>query len=227
MRYPVAERFKAPQGEGLHTGTQMAFVRLVGCSVGQKVCTACDTEFDRVRRELGGGSYDEDELVAWAGTCRHLCLTGGEPLDRDVREILMSADNAGKKVHVETSGTRRPEWLGGKASTDGVHVIQKPGGGPFHASMWLTVSPKPGYLEEMLALADELKVILGGLGDGPGWPTLEDALRWADMGKLVYVQPRNLVNIVAPDAMESALETVARYPQLRLSCQLHKYLRTR
>jgi len=52
-RYPFAERFQAPQGEGHYTGTVFAFARLVGCSVGQKVCTHCDTEFNLMRDALG------------------------------------------------------------------------------------------------------------------------------------------------------------------------------
>ncbi len=58
MKYPLAERFKAPQGEGLFTGTPMAFVRLVGCSVGKGVCHACDSDFDRVRPDRVGGLFD-------------------------------------------------------------------------------------------------------------------------------------------------------------------------
>jgi hypothetical protein len=93
--------------------------------------------------------------------------------------------------------------------------------------LWLTVSPKPGYLPEMLQAADEIKVILGGLGDGEGWPTVEDAVRWADAGQLVYIQPRNERLTLNGDNVEEAVRLVAKYPQLRLSLQLHKVLRTR
>lgn len=231
MKYPLAERFFAPQGEGLFTGTQMAFMRLVGCSVGQKICTACDTEFDRMRPDLGGGSYDVEELLAWAQPCRHVCLTGGEPLDRDLRDLLFGAEDYGDEnfdtmqCHIETSGTIRPDWLGSRVAHG--HIIRDGAGRHHPVDLWLTVSPKPGYRQDMITQADEVKVILGGLGDGPGWPTLDDALRWADSGRSVYVQPRNQRDTVDSVNMAEALAVVAMYPQLRLSCQLHKYLKTR
>lgn len=213
VTFAFAERFKAPQGEGLFAGTQMAFARLVGCSVGQKVCTACDTDFSRMLPELGGGLYTAADIVQWARPCTHLCLTGGEPLDRDLRPLVTAALDGGMaKVHVETSGTKMPDWLPEAQ---------------YSSSFWLTVSPKPGYLEAMVLAADEVKVILGGLGDGPGWPTVQDALRWANAGKLVYVQPRNERLEVDRRNLDEALLVVAHHPKLRLSCQLHKFLRTR
>ena len=101
------------------------------------------------------------------------------------------------------------------------------GQGRRNTRLWVTVSPKPGYLMSMIQQADEVKVILGGLGDGPGWPTVEQAVDWASAGKVVYVQPRNLRNDIDSVAMTEALAVVAKYPSLRLSTQLHKYIRTR
>lgn len=232
MRYPLAERFLAPQGEGLYAGAQMAFVRTVGCSVGKQICVACDTDFDKSYPALGGGIYSTDELMEWAGPARHVCVTGGEPLDRDLRPLIRAFDGRAL-VHVETSGTRHPDWLDlrGQPRQQGMHAIGEPVVDRVAwrwAPLWVTVCPKPGFLPEMVErVADEVKVIAGGLGDGPGWPTLDDALRWADMGLLVYWQPRNFRDAVDRDALDEALATVAKHPQLRLSCQLHKFLRTR
>lgn len=212
MKYPLAEKFRAPQGEGLYTGTPMAFVRLVGCSVGQDVCTACDTDFHAMHPPLGGGLFTAEEIVEWAKPYRHMCVTGGEPLDRDLADLFEVARKTGVKVHIETSGTKRPGWL--------TNVL-------YFKEHWLCVSPKPGYLDEMITDADEVKVIIGGLGDGPGWPTVADAVRWADAGKLVYIQPRNQRLTVDKMAMDEVLGVLHEYPQLRLSCQLHKYLGVR
>lgn len=211
IRFPFAERFAAPQGEGLYTGVQMSFARLVGCSVGQKVCTACDTNFLVMDPKLGGGMATAAEVASWAASASGvLCLTGGEPLDRDIRPLIDAGLASGIRVHVESSATVRPPWL-----TDYIGRI------------WLTVCPKPGWRQDMVSLADEVKVILGGLGDGPGWPTLEDALAWQEMGKLVYLQPRNSIMTVDREALHQVLETVARHPQLRVSVQLHKLVGTR
>ena len=223
VRYPLAERFHEVQGEGQFVGTRMAFVRMVGCSVGQQVCTACDTDFTRQHIHLGGGSYTAEELVAYAKPVGRMCITGGEPLDRDIRPLLHIATDAHVHCHVETSGTRHPQWLQatdenffGRHRVDGRDV-----------RLWLCVSPKPGYLESMIAVADEVKVIIGGLGDGPGWPTVEHAARWADDGKLVYIQPRNHTKAVDEDNLAAVLALTEKYPQLRVSCQLHKFLGVR
>lgn len=229
MKFPLAERFKAPQGEGQYAGTMMAFVRTVGCSVGQSVCTKCDTDFDKLYPHLGGGIYTAAELIEWAAPCTHLCLTGGEPLDRDIRELLVAARLAGMQSHVETSGTVKPNWLTWERGTYGGErlVVEGDAAGFRPDDLWLTVSPKPGYREDMILMADEVKVIIGGLGDGPGWPTVEDAVRWADDGKLVYVQPRNERLDIDRHALADAIACVELYPQLRLSTQLHKFIRTR
>lgn len=228
-KYPIAERFKAPQGEGLYTGTPMAFVRMVGCSVGQKVCTACDTLFDRMLPEMGGGSYTVQELVGFTQPYRRACITGGEPLDRDLRPLLLVMTAEGITCHLETSGTRRPDWLMQKLELhdSDMHVVKADRGDMLPVDMWLCVSPKPGYREDMIELADEVKVIIGGLGDGPGWPTIEDAVRWADGGKLVYVQQRNYQHNIDRAALDRVLDLCDQHPQLRLSVQLHKFLETR
>jgi len=225
VKYPLAERFHEVQGEGQFVGTRMAFVRMVGCSVGQKVCTACDTDFDRMRPELGGGTYTADELVAYAKPVGRMCITGGEPLDRDIRPLLLAATAAGVTCHVETSGTQLPAWLtaGQWGSGNRVHYVD----GKL-VRMWLCVSPKPGYTNEMVVEhADEVKVIVGGLGDGPGWPTVEQAAAWANLGQLVYIQPRNHTKAVNEDNLAAVLALTEKYPRLRVSCQLHKFLGVR
>jgi organic radical activating enzyme len=230
----LAERFHAPQGEGLYAGTQMAFVRTVGCSVGQGICTHCDTDFDRMYEHLGGGSYEPEEIAAWAKPCRHVCVTGGEPLDRDLRPLLAACGRDGMLCHVETSGTVHPQWLDPleQPREQGTHAVGFAVEGEDRLAwkwtgLWVTVSPKPGFREDMVALADEVKLIVGGLGDGPGWPTVEDALRWAGEGKTVYVQPRNGKHHVNGENLREALGLVAQHPELRLSVQLHKFLATR
>lgn len=216
MKYPIAEKFKAPQGEGVFTGVPMAFIRFVGCSVGKTICTACDTDFDRMLPALGGGQYTQGDLHEWVGQFVHVCLTGGEPMDRNLQPLvveLLSPGTLVEMIHIETSGTRPlPDW---------VNRYQLQG------KVWVTVCPKPGYLEDTVRQADEVKVILDGLGDGPGWPTVADAVHWVEMGKVVYVQPRNRTMEIDRIAMSSAIDIVMQHPRLRLSAQLHKYLRTR
>ena len=230
MNYPLAERFKAPQGEGLYTGTPMAFLRFTGCSVGHRVCTLCDTQFDKMDAALGGGLYTGLELVQWVGDYRHICLTGGEPLDRDLSELLFLFADCGKVCHIETSGTVAPKWLDrGEAHASGRHGVHVEGG-VYDVPLWLTVSPKPGFKPQMVATADEVKVILGGLGNGDGWPGTGDAIGWAQEKLLggrerpVYVQPANDVRTLNYGGLHDVLELVGKHPELRVSLQLHKVM---
>lgn len=239
ISYHISEKFKSPQGEGVYAGTPMAFIRFVGCSVGKTICQHCDTDFDQMHSFRGGGTFHADQLAEWARPYEHICLTGGEPLDQDL-EPLLTAFNAlhgvghGPQVHIETSGTKNFD---------------------FPDTIWVCVSPKPGFLETAVMEADEIKVIVPGLGTDASldnvwlmrerkrtsdpalslsgaqrpanfrWPGLEDALRWASAGKTVFLQPRNGKFDVDANNLRIVLDTIAQYPQLRVSTQLHKILR--
>lgn len=187
----------------------MAFIRFVGCSVGKKICLACDTDFEKMHPDLGGGMFEVEELIEWVGEYEHVCLTGGEPLDRNLLPLIKAFADIGVTGHIETSGTKNPVWLKNVRSV-----------------VWLCVSPKPGYLPEMVKDADEVKVILQGLGDGPGWPTRQDAIEWVKE-KLVYIQPRNNYKLVNQHSLAEAIDFVLRNPQLRLSVQMHKMIGVR
>lgn len=231
MTYQVAERFKSVQGEGIYAGTPMAFIRFVGCSVGKKICHHCDTDFDKTYGWKGGGTYAIPDLIRWAWPVRHWCLTGGEPFDQELHPIIHECEAVGTLPHVETSGTvERPDWVPPQKDT----ILP----------LWVTVSPKPGWREEWIDRADEIKVIVPGLGTdesvirmlntGTGsttetlrWPTLQDALQWAASGKIVYLQPRNAKLDINQENLRLCEELVQQHPSLRLSVQLHKVLRSR
>jgi organic radical activating enzyme len=240
MTYRVAEKFKSIQGEGQYAGTPMAFIRFVGCSVGKKICQHCDTDFDNTMPWRGGGEFTAGELLDWAAPYKHICLTGGEPLDQELHHLFFpSRDSSGLSYpapdlfHIETSGTKFPsEWP--PSLRDG-HPTKR---------VWLCVSPKPGWDSSMIELADEIKVIVPGLGtpeslhaltkaDGHllsqlesfRWPDLKDALRWEKEGKLVYLQPRNGKFEVDRMNLLYVTDLLRDHPSLRLSAQLHKILK--
>jgi len=207
MKYPIAEKFHSIQGEGRFTGTPMSFVRFIGCSVGQKVCTACDTDFDKQYPALGGGLFTPLELASFAAQTGRILLTGGEPCDRDLRPLIDECRKLGLYILVETSGTKNPTWL--------------------EEIDWLCVSPKPGYLPVVLERASELKVINTGLGAGAGWPTVEHAVAWSHRQHNVYLQPRNDKLSVDMQSLQDTLDIVMKNPTLKLSVQLHKFLGAR
>lgn len=214
MIYHIAEKFKSPQGEGVFAGTPMAFIRFVGCSVGKKVCHYCDTDFDKIHAFHGGGEFSEYDLESWVGNYEHVCLTGGEPFDQDLTWFFTSSLRR-KRIHIETSGTKEiPSYI--QSYWDGY------GGGP-----WICVSPKPGWRQDAIDRADEIKVIVPGLGNGQGWPTLTQAVEWADRGKIVFLQPRNGRFDIDQNNLKVCEELVDQHPNLRLSVQLHKLLKVR
>lgn len=246
MKYRVAERFRSLQGEGIYTGTPMAFVRLVGCSVGKKICSFCDTDFDVTMPWRGGGEYSARDIMDWAFPYKHVCLTGGEPLDQDLLPFFdpdLRADSTALRghipdmVHIETSGTKPipDSWSDYRRRSSGAVSLDN--------LLWICVSPKPGFIEEVVMQADEVKVIVPGLGsdtslrllekDIPAppmggrklyWPTLTDALRWAEAGKIVFLQPRNEKNVVNQVNLMYVLDVLKDHPNLRLSTQMHKIL---
>ena len=242
INYPVAEKFFSIQGEGSYTGTPMAFIRLVGCSVGKLVCANCDTDFERMNTDKGGGLFTPEELKEWvfSGGIEHVCITGGEPLDRDIRPLLFTLTDDGPVMcHIETSGTVCPDWmkpLWGYHLLDfhptfGLHLVQRLDGEWDNFPLWITVSPKPGYIDFMVeAIADEIKIIYTGLGDRTtrdrdGWPNLSMANFWsAELGRLVYLQPCNRKNEIDQEALQEVMEVIQKNPNLRLSVQLHKML---
>lgn len=231
MTYKVAEKFKSIQGEGVYAGTPMAFIRFVGCSVGKRICQHCDTDFDNTMPWRGGGEFTTEQLLTWALPYRHICFTGGEPLNQDFTEIIDKWCYYGRvdtgdgftipMMHVETSGT---------VDVSKVQLRDLP--------LWLCVSPKPGWNEENIRQADEVKIIVPGLGDvlpkaDPGtrmhnfvWPTIQDALRWYDLypGKPIFLQPRNSKFALDKNNLVIVQDLLREYPQFRLSLQLHKLL---
>jgi organic radical activating enzyme len=220
--YAVSEIFTSLQGEGLYTGTPMTFIRFAGCSVGKKTCQYCDTDFEKAYPWKGGGMFTTQALASRVPG-PHVCLTGGEPMDQDLYPLLGALRS--KYIHIETSGTVFPDWM----HTQERIFSESPGHrtlAGLRIWLWITVSPKPGYLPAMLEEADELKVIVPGLGVGEGWMNLEEALRWANR-KPVFLQPRNSKHEIDQLNLQLTEELVLENPTLRLSMQSHKVLKVR
>ncbi|MGQ9588624.1 MAG: radical SAM protein [Thermoplasmata archaeon] len=92
--------FKSLQGEGLTIGAPTAFIRTSGCPLR---CTYCDTPqaFDK------GEQMDLEAIMKKVGQlrCRHVCLTGGEPLaQKDAFKLVQKLLDEGYHVVIETSG---------------------------------------------------------------------------------------------------------------------------
>ena len=102
----ISEIYKSVQGEGLLTGTPSVFVRASGCNLR---CWFCDTPYASWQPE--GNDYAVDEIVAqieeW--DCRHVVLTGGEPML--FAELIPLAEQLRRRhwhITIETAGTLIP-----------------------------------------------------------------------------------------------------------------------
>lgn len=230
--YPISEVFTSVQGEGTHAGVLMTFVRTAGCCVGKpypkemyvgpkklpiytEKCTLydgrsfnCDTDY-RVHKRM-----TIDEILAeipWQ--VKHVCISGGEPLIHDLRPLVAKLKDEDKEVHLETSGTR--PYIFPDAPKSGY--------------IWVTVSPKHGCLKSMIDAADELKLLVDK--DFDPEKQLETfpehmTASIADLAHFVptFLQPINGEWEINPKNLELCIEWQRKFPQFRISCQMHKVM---
>jgi organic radical activating enzyme len=230
VSYPVAEWFHSVQGEGAFAGTQMHFIRLAGCNVGKALEVALDQVPLRVIAEASSHPHhtmctsvtgnkflcDTDYRAKHHANIpamladtweNYICLTGGEPFLHKLRPLVAAAAARSIQVHVETSGT--------------VPIFTAD-------HMWITCSPKAGYLRENSPFIDEFKFVVHS-SEGYGVlikidNILRDILHDAGNDKLVFLQPVNSVQEVDVDEVHFVMRLLKARPAWRLSAQVHKLL---
>ncbi len=99
----IAELYASRQGEGLLTGTQSVFVRASGCNLR---CWFCDTPFASWTPEGEDLSVDKIAAQVQLLNCKHVVLTGGEPmLFAELVPLSELLQSAGCHITIETAGT--------------------------------------------------------------------------------------------------------------------------
>ena len=240
MTYKLAERFHSIQGEGVHTGTPMHFIRLAGCNVGAfippdklagspdlavlreqhpqlSICTSvfgnqflCDTAYNKVVEAL---TVERILAETFEG---HICITGGEPFLHDLVPLIAAAQDQGVVSHIETSGT-----------LDVVARLEDVWGDP---QPWVTCSPKAGYLASNWQRVSEFKVIvstdMGTAAEAVCQVSEALGIQVESLGDdvPVFIQPVNGVHSIDPVQLAFAIDMLRSAPGLRLSVQLHKLL---
>lgn len=202
MRYPVYERFRTWQGEGVHLGRRASFIRLFGCPVQCPWCDSAGTWHpdwipERVDR------LDSTDLADWAAAFpgSMVVITGGEPAIHDLEPLCRDMHQRGMRVHLETSGGFRLR-------------------GTFD---WVTVSPKEWKepLPEVVRRADELKIIVDRPEVIEMW--MERIGKWTQADS-IWLHPewsrRN-----DPEILETINRAVLADPRMRAGYQLHKLFR--
>ena len=99
----IAEIYKSIQGEGLLTGTESVLVRASGCNLR---CRFCDTPYASWRPE--GEDLAPEEILDRVQRldCRHVVLTGGEPmLFAELVPLCQRLRDARHHITIETAGT--------------------------------------------------------------------------------------------------------------------------
>ena len=108
------EIFYSLQGEGPALGTPSVFLRLALCNL---ICTWCDTKYTwdwrnhDYREEVVELTREDVTDAVEAHGCRHLVITGGEPLiqQRALAPLVDGLKDRGFSFEVETNGTIAPE----------------------------------------------------------------------------------------------------------------------
>jgi 7-carboxy-7-deazaguanine synthase len=224
--YPVAETFISPQGEGHWAGVLCGFVRLAGCNVGkpyteaakkalglevyQEKCSGWDGDFPCDTNYRKSRSMTVTEILDEIGEVPRMLLTGGEPLMHDIVPLWEEARDRDKFVHIETSGTKMlPHDISMCRGTN---------------SYWLAVSPKKGYMPEMLELADEIRVLVGT--DFDEMKFFDAFGKYYASGKL-FISAVNDEHTLNMENIRKCLQLQLKHPKLRISLQTHKILQCR
>lgn len=132
--YPVVEIFNSVQGEGIHLGRPVTFIRLSGCNC---KCPWCDTDHSKFK------PMPVEEIVQEVRYSR-IVVTGGEPTIHDLTPLLERLQGPHNVVCLETNGTNSLMKYGG--------LLQ-----------WVSCSPKPPVYPIHpfnLKIIDELKYVV-------------------------------------------------------------------
>ncbi len=99
----IAELFHSIQGEGKLTGVPSVFVRASGCNLR---CIWCDTPYASWKPE--GDELSVSEIVSRVSQfdCRHIVLTGGEPIIMpEIEQLCLELKNRDHHITIESAAT--------------------------------------------------------------------------------------------------------------------------
>lgn len=105
----VAEIFHSIQGEGILAGVPSVFLRTSGCNLR---CHWCDTPYASWNPE--GETLEVSGVLErlLAFPCRHVVLTGGEPMiAARIQDLADGLRRAGRHITIETAATVPPNGI--------------------------------------------------------------------------------------------------------------------
>ncbi len=204
-RLRITEIFYSLQGEADTAGVPTAFIRLTGCPLR---CQYCDTAY-----AFHGGRWMAFaailEQVGEYG-CRHVCVTGGEPLaQKNCAGLLRDLCANGYRVSLETSGAADLSVVDARVIK--VMDLKTPGSGEAERNLWQNLG--------LLSADDQIKFVICGRADFE-WAAEQVRQRQLDGICTVWFSP-SYEQIEPVDLADWILQE--RLP-VRLQLQLHKYL---
>ena len=202
----IIEIFASVQGETSFAGLPTAFVRLAACNLR---CTWCDTPYS-----FGRGTPFNLETIfdrVSAMGCKHVCITGGEPLLQDnVYNLMKRLCDAGYILNVETGGSLSTEFVDPR-----VHIIldiKCPGSGMHHKNLWKNI--------DLLRQHDEVKFVILDRADYDYAKEICEKYDLFNKRQQILLSPVH--NKLDPKEMVNWILT-DRLP-VRLNLQLHKFI---
>jgi 7-carboxy-7-deazaguanine synthase len=205
MPLEVSETFFSILGESTLTGLPAFFIRLAGCNLR---CRYCDTTY----------AYEADRLMpvealvaaALAQRCRHVLVTGGEPLlQTETPSLLEALADAGFTVLLETNGSLPIEKVDGRVGR--ILDVKCPGSGMADRMHWANLAALTGQ--------DEVKFVISGPED-LDWAV--EIIRTHRLAERLPVLISPVFGVVSPQ--ETVRGILASGLPLRLNVQLHKYI---
>lgn len=201
----LTEIFHSIQGESSLLGWPTVFVRLTGCPLR---CAYCDSAY----AFHGGQQYSQQDVLAAVAAyqCKHVCVTGGEPLAQPACLALLTAlCDAGHLVSLETSGAVSVAAVDARVIK--VLDIKTPGSGEVVRNDWSNL--------QWLSAQDQLKFVICDREDFD-WMLLRIAEHGLTERCDVFVSP-SYGQVDLRDLAEWVLECGL---PLRLQSQLHKQI---
>lgn len=204
----LIELFASVQGETSLTGFPTTFIRLAACNLR---CSWCDTTYSFGR----GTPFSLEEIVAKVKLfgCRHVCVTGGEPLLQEpVHTLMQLLCDGGYTVSLETGGSLSTKIVDPRVRI--ILDIKCPGSGMSDKNLWDNLNDLRSH--------DEVKFVLNDAAD------YSYAL---EVSKKYFLFDRAMPILLSPvhgvmDPKDLVAWILRDQLPARLNLQIHKYIWT-
>lgn len=204
----IIEQFASVQGETSYTGLPTTFIRLAACNLR---CTWCDTTYSFGRGTPASIQSLIDQTVQ--NGCRHVCITGGEPLlQKNVHSLMTSLCDLGFNLSIETGGSLPIQDIDQRVKV--ILDLKCPGSGMSHKNDWNNIP--------FLKSGDEVKFVLMHRED----------YDWAlDVCKKHQLFDQNYEILLSPVHNQLDSQTLVKWIvedklPVRLNLQIHKFIWT-